>query len=77
MTAAAVVFLIVRFWSITELSLLLAPRRQDTNSLAWFYIADAIMDRVGTSIVLLSVYYIGIRKKEGLWSSCQGFSTEY
>jgi len=76
MMAAAAVFLIVRFWSISELSLLFAPRRQDTNNLAWFYIADAVMDRVGTFLVLLSVYYIGVRKKEGLWSP-ERLSTEY
>lgn len=64
---ATFVFFVVRFWAFAEVSLL-APRRQDTKSLAWFYIADAIMDRVGMFLVVLCIYYIGIRQKQGLWS---------
>ncbi|KAK0612229.1 hypothetical protein B0T14DRAFT_531823 [Immersiella caudata] len=79
LTTAAVTFLIVRLWSISELSLLFAPRHQTTNALAWFYIADPFLDRVGMFLVLLSIYYIGIRsiEKGGLWSSSQSRSTPY
>ena len=59
MFTPALLFIVVRLWSIAELTLLLAPRRQDTNSLAWFYIADPFMDRVGIFLVLLCIYYIG------------------
>ncbi|KAK0746907.1 hypothetical protein B0T18DRAFT_412762 [Schizothecium vesticola] len=69
MMSATIVFFVVRFWGIAEVPLLLRPRRQDTSSLAWFYIADGLMDRVGMFLVVLLVYYIGVRKKEGLWSS--------
>jgi len=77
LTLAAMVFLIGRFWGITELSLLLSARRQDTNKLAWFYLGEAIMDRVVAFLVILSIYYIGIRKKGGLWSSSQLFDSYY
>ncbi|KAK4446476.1 hypothetical protein QBC34DRAFT_469384 [Podospora aff. communis PSN243] len=74
---AAVVFVIVRLWSITELALLFGAKRQTTNSLAWFYIADPFIDRGGMWLVLLSVYYIGVRsiEKGGLWSLYQRASS--
>jgi hypothetical protein len=65
---ATFIFFVVRFWAFAEVSLLLVPRKQETKSLAWFYIADVIVDRVGMFWVVLLIYYIGIRQKHGLWS---------
>jgi len=59
----------VRFWNIAEVTLLLAPRRQASKDIAWFWITDAIMDRWGTTAVLLLIYYVGVVKKGGLWSA--------
>jgi len=64
---AAVALLIVRLWSISELTLLLNPRRQISTDIAWFYFADAVMDRWGIVVVVLIVYAIAMRK-EGIRS---------
>ncbi|KAK0622614.1 hypothetical protein B0T14DRAFT_514151 [Immersiella caudata] len=68
LATATCVFFIVRFWAFAEVSLLLAPRRQETKSLAWFYILDNILDRAPMYAVVVLIYYIGVRQKQGLWS---------
>lgn len=59
----------MRLWNIAEVVLFLAPARQSSRDIAWWYIADAILDRLGTALVLLAILLVGVKKQGGLWST--------
>ncbi|KAK3353966.1 hypothetical protein B0T25DRAFT_223654 [Lasiosphaeria hispida] len=67
--AAAGGLVVVRMWAIAEVKLLLAPAQYSTRDIAWFYIADACIDRWSTALIILAVYFVGATKAGGLWTS--------
>jgi hypothetical protein len=35
----------------------------------WWYIANLVIDRVGTLVILILLFVLGIKKQDGLWST--------
>lgn len=66
---AGMLLIIVRMWGIAEVTQLLPQRRQKTESIGWFYLADPVIDQWGTALVLLLIYFVAVKEKEkgGLW----------